>query len=216
MSLIDKLVKRVYAHRRYCVEVRDLRDPVPGPLSDLFTSFRLATADDISRLTVERHQYDDLRKGYALESLQDGNLCLIAEDCGEIVHIKWIAFDKLNFPPDPFPLAKGWAYFAEPFTVESHADRGLRRAGLLHAMRIARERGATLGVNMVFSGDTAAREIYKELGFHWLGDVDRRRILTKWWLQSNPSWLRGFLADPITEDQDAHLEEYERLERAAG
>ena len=85
-----------------------------------------------------------------------GHAVFVIEEAGEAVGHLWLG------PARDGP-GQWWVYAV---AVEgAHRRRGLGRAAMLHAERVAREAGATsIGLN-VFSTNPGARRLYRSLGY---------------------------------------------------
>jgi hypothetical protein len=189
MGLASKLTGAVLRYRRYQVFERDLTQAIPPADASASAQFRVATAEDIRTRVAADLGYSEEWKSSALESIGKGNVCVIAEQDGRIVQAGWVSFDSVTIPPRSLPLGPGWAYFHDVRTAPGHDDAALRRAGAIFRINVAKERGATRGVNLVFSGYRSTVQELEALGFRLTGDVKRARVLTWWWWDRYPVGL---------------------------
>lgn len=192
MSLVNKLSKRIYDSRSYWLFHRDLTE-IPGLESR--ASFRLAVSDDISRLTWEEHHYDDARRADAIESIRNGNLLVIGELEGKIVHSTWISFDQIVFPPTSFQLGKGWAYLSGTRTVAGFDASSLYKAGYAFSLELAHEIGAVSVLGIAYEHSQLSLDSFDSLGFEKLAYMSRQRWFTKWWVEKDPALMRQYLLD---------------------
>lgn len=134
-------------------------------------TWKCATITDIDSLSEKAIQYNEGRKRFARQMLEEGSICIIGYIDGEAAHVGWMSFDRIFSPPFDLPLGPGWVCFHRTRTAPRFRGRGLQGAGINKRLEIANERGLTRAVNMVDLGNPVSLRNYHRAGF-----VDREKI----------------------------------------
>lgn len=192
MKLLDSLISTT----RLQLLERPLDTEINGGEARIVVDWKIADSSRIDALTEEGIQYNDGRKRFARQMLNEGSVCVIGYIDGEAAHVGWMSFDRIFTPPFSIPLGAGWVTFHRTRTAPRFRGLGLQQAGIRTRLELASEQGYVRTVNAVSTENPISRHNYHKMGFEGQEMISAVKAFGRWVTQSVPGGAMERLSSP--------------------
>ena len=192
-----RLQRAIYRSNRVHIYEKDLADEAPEPETLIDVEWRTGTHSDVDALTVTDHNYDDTRKRLAHIALDEGAELVVAEHSGEVAHLCWTGYKRLELSGLVIPLPDGRVFMYDARTPEKFRGRQLHGAGMRVRASRARAAGYRFAVGLADSTSPTSSHNFEREGFRLLGTVHMRRLFRKFRMTELNPEVKAYIANQV-------------------